>query len=247
MKKVYNLEVDNQKYWEWRIVLSEKEDKRFNVIENLDNNKQILVPETEKIRLFLINLEEKSLRKEKSFQSDIIYWTDDITLGAFSPSNGIIISKRLKKILTSYSLPHHYIYPVEIINAETLETNYDYYLLQVLGNINEITNFKESIYIYIKRNEKRKKEVIKTVKGAFVNYDDYHLQKRKMFYDEPDRKKRINININRILETSYDVLPSFLNILRVTEDFLIENNNLEGIKFEEVKDMTVLNEDNYLQ
>lgn len=68
-----------------------------------------------------------------------------------------------------------------------------------------------------------------------------------MFYDEPDRKKRINININRILETSYDVLPSFLNILRVTEDFLIENNNLEGIKFEEVKDMTVLNEDNYLQ
>ena len=46
---------------------------------------------------------------------------------------------------------------------------------------------------------------------------------------------------------AYDVLPSFLNILRVTEDFLIENNNLEGIKFEEVKDMTVLNEDNYLQ
>lgn len=157
MKKVYNLEVDNQKYWEWRIVLSEKEDKRFNVIENLDNNKQILVPETEKIRLFLINLEEKSLRKEKSFQSDIIYWTDDITLGAFSPSNGIIISKRLKKILTSYSLPHHYIYPVEIINAETLETNYDYYLLQVLGNINEITNFKESIYIYIKKRKKKER------------------------------------------------------------------------------------------
>lgn len=103
------------------------------------------------------------------------------------------------------------------------------------------------VYIYIKRNEKRKKEVIKTIKGAFVNYDEYYIQLKKIFFDEPDRKKRINININRILETSYDVLPSFLNILRVTEDFLIENNSLEGIKFEEVKDMTVLNEDNYLQ
>lgn len=154
MKKIYNLKLDSQKYWEWRIVLSEKENKRFNVIENLDNNKQILVPETEKIRLFLINLKEKSLRKEKPFQSDIIYWTDDITLGAFSPSNRIIISKRFKKNLNSYSLPHHYIYPVEIINAETLETNHDYYLLQVLGNINEITNFKKSIY----KKKRKKKE-----------------------------------------------------------------------------------------
>ncbi|MCG8207853.1 hypothetical protein [Tenacibaculum finnmarkense] len=233
MKKVYEIEVDDNLFCEWKVVLSDKENKRLDIINKIESDDKIILKGEDKIKFFLINIEpDKKQRTEKSFKSDIIYWTDDITLGAFNASNGVVISQKLKNSLDHYSLHNHYIYPLEIIDAETLETNDNYYLLQILGNINDLTNFKESEYTYTPR---RSKEIIKKEKGVFSNYKEYSEEHDKLFFNE-----RIRITItSRIIESKNDVIPGYSNSIFISEDFLKEMNNLTGIIFTEQKDLFI--------
>ncbi len=231
MKKVYKLQVDSDLFNEWKLVLSEKENKRLSVIDSIDSNERIFLKEEERIKFFLINIQsDKSLRKEKPFQSDILQWTDDITLGAFKASDGVIISEKMKNIIEKYLLPNHYFYPLDIINSETLETRDDYYLFQVLGNKNDLTNFKESEYEYIPR---RSKEVIKTQKGGFNNYEEYSQEYDRLFFND-----RIKLNItSRIIETKKDIIPGYSNNLFISEVLFKEIKNIVGIVSEEQKDL----------
>ena len=237
MKKVYKVVVDDRLSSEWKVVLSDKENKRLDVINKIDSDDKIFLKDNDRIKFFLINIESnKKLRKEKKFQSDIIHWKDDITLGAFKPSNGVVISRNIKNSLEKYSLPNHNIYPLEIIDAETLEIDENYYLLQILGNINDITNFKESEYTYVPR---RSDEIIKIEKGGFNNYKEYSEKHDKLFFDE---SIRVSIT-SRIIETNTDIIPSYSNNIFVSELFLKEKDKLNGILFKEQDDMTIKTEE----
>ncbi|CAL2092892.1 hypothetical protein [Tenacibaculum sp. 190524A05c] len=230
MKKVYELKLDDNLYWEWRVVLSDQENKKLDIINALDNDLEIPVLEGDLIRLYLINKQsEKSKRKEKPLESDILHWANDITLGASSPSNGVIISKRLRKTFKKYKLPPHYLYPLEIVNSETKEVNKDYFLLQILGNKVYLTNYLESTYEYTPRNSK---EVIKTTKGEFKNYQEFSKAFERYFFEE-----KIRIKIYRILETDSDILPSYLNTIYTSDIFLKEKDNLKGVIFNHEESM----------
>ena len=233
MKKVYTIEVDDNLFWEWKVALSDKENKRLDVINKIESDEEIALKKEDRIKFFLINIEsDKKNRVEKPFQSDIIYWTDDVTLGAFKASNGVVISEKLKNSLKNHSLPKHYLYPLEIINAETLETNKSYYLFQVLGNQNDLTNFKESEYTYTPR---RSEEVIKKVKGGFNNYKEYSEEHDRLFFEE-----RIRVSFTpRVIETNNDIIPSYSNNILISESFVKEKNNLKGVIFKEQGDIVI--------
>nr|WP_299036056.1 hypothetical protein [uncultured Tenacibaculum sp.] len=229
--KVFEVSLNDNIHNEWNIVLSQNVDKMYDLIRKIENDEEISINKDERIQMHLINIEtNKKDRVEIPYESDILYWSNDITLGAYSPYKGIIISKNLKNILSKYNLPPHFLYPVEIVNTETLEINDDYYLFYSIGKMIDLTLFNESEYTYFKR----RKEIRKSI-GDFDSYEDFDKE-----YDRVFDKESIKIKITkRVISTDYDLISSSLNYLCVKENFLVEKENLKGVVFKYVENIVV--------
>jgi hypothetical protein len=224
--KIFELSIDSNIHWEWKVVLSKKTDLLFKVIESIENDEEIVCNKDSKIQMLLVNIEKNiKKRRETPFQSDILYWTDDIVLDAYSPYKGIIISKKLKNILQSYVLPPYNLYPIDIINSENLEINTDYYLFYTKDRIIDITLFNESEYTYYKKRKEIKRSI-----GDFNNYEEFNLNYHKSFNNENIKIKMTK----RVVSTKNDIIPNSLNHLYVKDIFYKESKNLIGVIFKEV-------------
>ncbi len=234
--KIFEISLNDELFNEWHVVLSQKVNIKYQVIDCIENNKEIILGKEDKIQMFLINIESnKDARKEIPFQSDILYWKNDITLDAYSPFKGIIISENLKNILSNYNLPPHFLYPLEIVNSESLELNNNYYLFYSHENMLDLTLFNESEYTYYKRRKEIKKSV-----GEFNSFEEYDKE-----YDRVFDKENMKIKItNRVISSDYDLLPSPLNYLRVKENFMKDKNKLEGLIFKEQINLTIKQSNN---
>ncbi|CAL2093674.1 hypothetical protein [Tenacibaculum sp. 190524A02b] len=232
--KVYELSVDFKSNKEWKIILGKNEDNRFNVISNIENDLELSLKKDERIKMHLINIESKENRKEIPFNVDIIYWVDDITLNAYSPYKGIVISEKLKKKLSNYVLPPSYFYPIDIINSITGEINNNYYLFYIKKGIVDFTLFKKSEYVYTKRRIEIKRSV-----GDFNTYDEFNEG-----YDKSYDNDGVKIKIaNRCLTTIYDLIPSSLNSILVKESFLNDLSTLNGVILKERSDLFIYDVD----
>ena len=230
--KVYKLESDFNFSWEWQVILKREEDQRNSVIGALNNDKKIEIASNDRIEMLLINKEEKELREEKPFLADMIYWTDDITLNAYNADQGVVISTKLKNMLAKYNLPKHNIYPLKIINTETLDVNLDYHLLHIYGSISDITLFAESEYTYRPRFSD---DIIKKTVGEFKTLSDY--SKAEKIHR---REKKIAIDMTeRVIQTTYDVMPSYSNNIYVSEKLVAEKDKLTGVVFNELEDIVI--------
>ena len=230
--KVYQLESDFNFSWEWRVILKREEDQRLSVISALNNRKKIEIANHDQIEMLLINKEEKELRKEEPFLADMIYWTDDITLNAYNANQGVVISTKLKDILSKYKLPKHNIYPLKIINTETLDVNLDYHLLHIYGSISDITLFAESEYTLQNIIDLT---IIQKNIGVYKDFQEFSIERKKNI-----RNKNIVTEITkRVIQTTYDVMPSYSNNIYVSEKLVAEKDKLTGVVFNELEDIVI--------
>ncbi|CAM1370639.1 hypothetical protein TPENAI_60923 [Tenacibaculum litopenaei] len=229
--KIFELTIDSNIHWEWKVVLSKKTDHLFKVIESIENDEEILFNNDTKIQMLLVNIQKDiKKRKEAPFQSDILYWTDDLVLDTYSPYKGIIISKKLKNILLSYVLPPYNLYPIDIINSENLEINTDYFLFHTKDRIIDITLFNESEYTYYKKRKEIKRSI-----GDFNSYEEFNLHYHKSFDDENIKIKMTK----RVVSTKNDIIPNSLNHLYVKDTFYKESKNLMGVIFKEASNIVI--------
>jgi len=225
--KYFELQINRRINKEWAIVLPPMEDKAVQITTNLTRQKMLVL--NSPINMGLMNRQsDQALRNEIPFQADLLYWLDDITLGASKPEGGtyVIVSSRLKSIIEEFKLPPHEFYPTDIYCSEIQTSSIDYYLLFIYGNIQDATNFEKSEYTYIDWNTD---EILKKVSGAFKNVEEYGKTSVDFF-----RNKDIKINISkRFFTVDYDVMWGYANCLRINENLknVIEKENLLGIKF----------------
>ena len=109
--KLFELGKESRTNWEWNALLLTEENSRLDLIKKFKNNEFLNIEEP--IQMLMVNVQSiKSDRKEVPFKTDIIYFGNDITYGAFSPrmSCYMIVSQRLKKILENFKLPPHQYY-----------------------------------------------------------------------------------------------------------------------------------------
>ncbi len=234
--KVYEIGIDDKVNWEWRVILPKKEDSRLCVIQSLDNDKPINIEGEDRIKMFLISEQSQiKERKEKPFCSDMIYWTNDITLNADSALNGCVISKKLKEYILSFNLPQSYFYPLEITHSETKQVNYDYFLFQAITPINTLTDYSKSYYEYSRR---RSNDILQTKYGVFQHYQEYSQEKKRL-----RRQEGVNLNISRrALIKDFDIVWQVINYIRIKETVAkkIENKDFIGLKISDYKNFEVL-------
>jgi len=234
---IFVLTINNNSNWEWRAVLHKNEDSRLGVIETINSDLELVIS-NEPIKMYLINVQSvKHDRKEKPFEADLVYWLDDITLNAATPSIGacLIVSNALKSIIEQFSLPHHRFYPVNLINSEDTSQFQRYYLLHILGSIIDNTNYLKSEYSY---RLKGSKEVLKKETGTFDSYESYSKAERLS-------RKENNIFIEvskRVLTVEYDIVWGIINHLRINTKVknAIENSDLKGLRISPFSDYDII-------
>src|SRR5689334_15099453 len=129
---------------EWRAILVQGENG-YDINGTLAREE--VLDMTRPIDMFLINIiRDKAVRRQKPFEADMVYWTDDITYKAFRPRHGfaMIVSGAMKTILENFSMPDHRYYPLNLINYENREETRMYFLLQIFGSIMHITDYEMS-------------------------------------------------------------------------------------------------------
>jgi len=234
--KYFELQIDWRANKEWGVILPPMEDNALQITNKLTLQKELLL--IRPINMGLMNRQsDETLRKEIPFQTDSLYWLDDITLGASKPDGGVylIISSRLKNIIEKFRLPPHKFYPTDIYCSEIQASSIDYYLLFIYGNIKDATNFEKSEYTYLDWNTG---EVIRKISGAFKNAEEYGSTSVDYF-----RNRDIKIQISkRFFTVDYDIMWGYANCLRTTENLknAIEKENLLGIKFKLHKDFEIV-------
>ena len=209
--KFYSLSNDDETNWEWRAILPANEDQKFGVISKINSDEKIELGTNEKLKFHLINTQrDVPRRSEIPFESDVIYWTNDLTLNTFSAANGIIVSDKLLNALKKFHLPSYFEYPLDIINIEDQSISSDYWLVQFITPIKDFTDFSKSHYAY---RPKRSKEIIRTEIGTFNSYEEYINAERIS-----RREQKIYIDIcKRSWKVNYDVAWAYLNSIVINE------------------------------
>jgi len=234
--KFYNLKVNRRINKEWRVILPPSEDNTLQVTNKLSSEEKLDL--NRPINFGLINTEsDRSLRNETPFQVDLIYWKDDIMLGASKPEGKVfaIVSSKLRKILEKYKLPSHVFYTTNIYCGETQTSSTDYYLLFIYDRIQNYTDYSKSEFTYIDWNTK---EVIKKEYGTFESAEEYGKVSVNYF-----RNKDIRIYVTRkFLTVDYDIIWGIPNTLFVNEHIkkTIEASDIYGVKFTPIKNHEIV-------
>jgi len=232
----YKLKINRRVNKEWAVILPPMEDNSLQVTNKLNKQQELVL--NSPINMGLMNRQsDETLRKEIPFQADLLYWLDDITLGASKPEGGayVIVSSKLKHILEKFKLPPHMFYPTNIYCSEIQESSMDYFLLFIYGNIRDYTNFSKSEYTYINWNTD---EVVKKEYGAFKNADEYGKISVDFF-----RNKDIKIHISRRFFTvDFDIMWGIPNTIFINEKVkaVIESINLFAIKMPSYKSFEIV-------
>lgn len=218
------LSVDYATNKEYRIIISEKENAAYEA-----------ASPGQVINLELINSQsDKNLRKEKPFDADLLYWTDDITLRAFPPSraNSIVVSTRLFEKLSGLNLPAFNWFAAKIDYNPQQLTDDSYKIIQFTQTIADLTDYGRSTYQYKKR---RSTEVLKVTEGEYDSYEAY--SKAEMYYfDEEGVKLEIS---KRVLIADYDIAGGIHNQLRVHKRVKL-GSALKGVQLMPITDFSLI-------
>ena len=210
---------------EWRALLIEGTNGRHNINEIISREEELEM--TGPITMFLINvIRDKAARRQKPFQADLVYWSDDITYKAFIPRQGfaVIVSEAMKAILENFSMPRHRYYPLNLTNHENREETRMYYLLQIFGSIMHIMDYEMSEYRYV---DLKTRNVVETQKGGFANFEAFNQKRTERFNDN------VMLDFKSMaLNTQHDVLWGFNNSLLVSESakVVMESKGLKGVQ-----------------
>lgn len=231
--KAYSLGIDTRTNGEWRAILVKEENDKKHITDKLDRNE---IVEASVINMFLTNIvTDKNLRKEKPFETDIIYWLNDLLLDAVTAQNGIIISSRLKSFLQKFKIGDHKFYDVYITNSADRDNTALYHLFQPRTEINDITNFSKSEFAFL---DKSTRQTLKTEIGSFKDYSDFSKAEHS-YYD----KENIVLKITtRCLRKDLDVIYGFENNLVINEKLRtkIGESDFTGIEVKLYKDYEIV-------
>lgn len=226
---LFKLSTDFKTNWEWKVIFKKSHDNKLKLISSFQEGNRITLEEDKSIPMQLINVQgDLNERKEKPFVADLIYWTDDITLGAFKPMSSCcaVVSGELKEVLDGFKLPEHYYYPIAFESSSVDDSPKKYYLLQLIGGLHDIMDYSLSTYEFYDR---KSKTILKEEVGAFKNQEELTIASRKA-YDE----HRIRISVTRIiLKLNYDILWGIPSTLYVNEKVMqaVKKHELYGIGF----------------
>jgi len=189
------------------------------------------------IQLFLINnIDDKEFRKETSFDLDIIYWTDDLTLSAFMPNGTyMIVSKKLLKIILKFNLPEYLIYSINIVNLEDKTENQDYVILSLKSKlINNVDYYKSSFKLL--DDDKKIKKVFKA--GSFNNFENFKKRRSSYLFQDKGFLTFEKVVVKNHFDICWGVTNSFRISKRLKQS--IEAERLKGIKLVPFKDFEVI-------
>lgn len=231
--KIFEIGINYQTNRNWRSILKKYEDIKFNIVDSLDKDQKIILKENEAINMFLVeqNLESNEL----AFNTDLIFWTDDITLNTAIASNGCIISNNLLNTLMKLNLPPKFVYPLVIKEPKSKKVSMDYSLLQLITPIADWTDYSKSHYTY---RRKGNKEIMKIEIGSFSSYNEYSAKRRQM-----RRQENIVIDISkRALTKSYDIVTQTKNYFKIREDAIskIDLRDFKGIDIVPSNDFEII-------
>ncbi|WP_442266689.1 hypothetical protein ACSIGC_03050 [Tenacibaculum sp. ZS6-P6] len=236
--------------FQWKAIL--KGNKINDVLATIKSKEEFINEKMLPLKMDMIDsYENKKLWKGDTIFVDAITWSDDFTLGGNNPEVGavMIISKSIKKVLENYNLPPHRFYPIDLKCDYVKEINYDYFLLQMIGDNfskNEIVDFSKCTFIQQTRNDNGDRVTIeKYTEGIIENRVEYNEVKR-------NNSKKITIGSylskngfelknyfefeNEVYKYDYDVLWGVPDTIIVSEEIKkdIENLNVKNIIFSEI-------------
>lgn len=198
------LQFDRMTGGQWGALLPFEENMKYNFVANLDAFKPVPQGE-EPITMILVNPEEKENRyknNDNHFDNEILPWRDDMLFGASRSvvASKLIVSKKLKEIITQFKLPPHSIHRLEIINNDDQTDRKEYFMIHIYDRLIDHADYAKSEF---KEYSTRTKEIFDIKYNVFKDVDDY-------FYNQTiDRENRIYLEFNKfVLKDDYDVVWS---------------------------------------
>jgi len=210
---------------EWRALLIQGTNGSYDINEIISREAELEMAGP--ITMFLINvIRDKPARRQKPFDADLVYWSDDITYKAFRLRDGfaVIVSEAMKAVLENFSMPKHRYYPLNLINYENRDEAQMYYLLQIFGSIMHIMDYEMSEYKYV---DLKTGNIVETQKGGFANFEAFNQKRTERFNDN------VMLDFKSMaLNTQHDVLWGFNNSLLVSPSakVVLESKGLKGVQ-----------------
>lgn len=223
----YNLTIDNIYNQEWRAILKGEENRKYQIVNTLNNGRKL--EDVEFFDMHLINIQLPEDRRDTNpLELDLIYWANDITLDAFSPnkSSCILVSLKLKELLLRYQFHEHFCYTVRLFNLDGSSFK-EYYLLQITGNWFNYVDYKNSTFVL---RERPSRKIVENIdgNGYFEDYDSYNEKRSDYLVN-----KNMFLDYGKVrLIVDYDILWGIPNQLRVNEVIKreIENFDVNGVQ-----------------
>ncbi len=228
----YDLSVGYSNNTEWRAILEGEVNRKHQIVSTLNEGNALKLNNHFDMRLINVHLPED--RKEKKpFELDLLYWTNDLMLDAFSPrkSTCVIVSRKLKELISKYYFHEHDFYPIHLYDIDRSSYK-EYYLLQIFGKRMDYIDYQKSDYVLKERPSRKIVEQI-SESSKFENLSSF-IDKRSKYL----REKNLLLDFSREVYTvNYDVLWGTPNKLRINgkikED--IENSGIKGVELTLIK------------
>jgi len=226
---------------EWRAILKKDVDLDFGIINKLNEGLEPKIDSPIEMNLINVQLPEDQCEWNEK-ELDLIYWTDDITLDAFRPTNRngsyFIISEKFKNVLNDFDLPHHFYLPIILkVQNDVPPNSKKYFILFIVGNLVDNVNYKESSYVL--ETKSRPKTIIERFnKKSFNSKEEYFTTKSNY-----RRNERQLLNFDRVvLNSNFDVMWGIPNVLYVNKDVerQIRDSGIEGIDIRKIDNPTYI-------
>lgn len=187
---------------------------------------------------------------------DFIEWSSDFTIGGNAPEKGgafLVVSERVKTILTKYNLPKHKFYPIQIENKSRSIHDTTYFLFHMVGNGifgDDFIDYEKCTFQEVTLNEDEERIIVRNYPQGSVKSND-EFKKIKMnesekiklgtyeFMGIPDYTVPNDFNfMNKVFHYDYDVLWGAANQIYISEEIKneLENNNTSNGNYFKIKE-----------
>ncbi len=229
---------------DWESVGSLEVERAFN---NWDGKTELKfnLPEKGEVDIFAQLLKNDNLpSKIPDIGSFVLYKSSKVTdfiNGGFVSQYGLVISEKVKAILTKFNLGKHQFYPLKIKHNDLVYKNY--FLFKTLSSADHFIDIKETNFYKQRVMAFDAEDRMDVLFNNQSEIDDFIKENKKLDYDRRlgVYSKQIKINSN-FPKLDFFYLKKFQNSAYSSRPLIserlkneLEKNGITGVKFEKTK------------